>query len=388
MTTERLELVDALRGFALMGLCLCHASELFEVYWIHYTPSVVHDTVFFLFEGKAFALFALMFGLSFFIIMDRSAQRGVDFSARFVWRLVLLAGFGYLHGLIYKGDVLKILALLGLLLVPAQRCRNPVLVVLAGLCLLELPIWALMGGALHGAAWAQHDLQTWTSTSPPYDIGSLAAVLAFNRLQGQVDTWWWYADAGRLPQIVGLFLTGLVLGRVGFFTTPQRFSRARRRALLLAIALAIILYFAKAPLVDLVPGSDQQFMARRSAARLIDCYFNLSVMTIWLTGFIEIYLYLGGSVLRHLAPAGRMTLTLYVTQSLIMVPIFYGFGLGMFDDVTQIQAVLLGTVVFALQLVYARAWFKRFYYGPLEWCWRSLTYLSIGVPFRRTPTTV
>ena len=91
---ERMDLVDALRGFALMGLFILHSTEFFELYWAHPDPGWVHTWVFGLFGGKAFALFALCFGLSFYIIMDRSARRGVDFTARFAWRLIILIGFG------------------------------------------------------------------------------------------------------------------------------------------------------------------------------------------------------------------------------------------------------------------------------------------------------
>ena len=72
---HRIELVDAIRGFALMGICLVHFMEYFELYWINQDPTTLHNIVFFLFAGKAYAIFALMFGLSFFIIMDNQAQK-------------------------------------------------------------------------------------------------------------------------------------------------------------------------------------------------------------------------------------------------------------------------------------------------------------------------
>jgi len=73
--------------------------------------------VFGLFGGKAYAIFALLFGLSFFIIMDNQARRGVDFRKRFSWRLMILLLLGYIHGILYGGDILQVLALFGFLLV-------------------------------------------------------------------------------------------------------------------------------------------------------------------------------------------------------------------------------------------------------------------------------
>src|SRR5690606_6130859 len=101
----RMENLDALRGFALFGLFMVHMPELFELYWL--VPATdpfqlkVHNAVWLLLAGKAFALMALCFGVSFFIMMDSAARRGGDFSLRFAWRLLLLGAMGLLHGLWY-----------------------------------------------------------------------------------------------------------------------------------------------------------------------------------------------------------------------------------------------------------------------------------------------
>ena len=90
-----------------------------------------------------------------------------------------------------------------------------------------------------------------------------------------------------------------------------------------------------------------------------------------------------GAVLKPLAPFGRMTLTFYVGQSLVFVPIFYGFGLALYRELGSAEALGIGLVAVVAQLVMARLWLARFAYGPLEWVWRALTWLSRDVPFRR-----
>ena len=81
--------------------------ELFELYWAHPvtdpTQLMWHDTIFTIFAGKSFALLALCFGVSFFIIMDRAAKRGTDFTGRFLWRLALRGGMGVLHHAVIVG---------------------------------------------------------------------------------------------------------------------------------------------------------------------------------------------------------------------------------------------------------------------------------------------
>ena len=114
---ERIILIDSLRGYALMGLFLVHMVEYYELFWYSPTDNAINTWVFRIFGGKAYAMFAMLFGVSFYIILKRNADRGTDFRWRFVWRLTLLFMIGYLHSLVYSGDVLQVLAVSGLCLV-------------------------------------------------------------------------------------------------------------------------------------------------------------------------------------------------------------------------------------------------------------------------------
>ena len=139
---NRIEMVDALRGFALLGLFLVHCVERWEVYWLNPTLNGWSETVMALFAGKAFAIFALLFGFSFATIMANERARGDDFTLRFAWRMLLLLAFGTLHVLFYRGDVLQVLAVIGLLLIPLDRIRSDrVLLVLAALAFIQIPLW-------------------------------------------------------------------------------------------------------------------------------------------------------------------------------------------------------------------------------------------------------
>ena len=141
MADKRIDMVDALRGFALLGLFLVHCVERFELYWLDPAPDAWFEATMALFAGKAFAMFALLFGFSFATIMGNERARGGDFTARFAWRLALLFGIGTLHALIYRGDILQVLALVGLLMIAFDRVRSDrVLLLLAALLFLELPL--------------------------------------------------------------------------------------------------------------------------------------------------------------------------------------------------------------------------------------------------------
>ncbi len=385
----RMESLDALRAFALFGLFIVHMPELFELYWLNPVSDpfqkAVHDIVWLLFAGKSFALMALCFGASFFIIMDRSAQRGVDFTARFVWRLALLALMGLLHGLWYRGDILEVLALMGLLLVPFHRVRsNRLLVAVAVLFLLQPLIVVQIAAGLAGAEWANRPPPHWDMPmSQVYLHGGFMENVRINVVEGHGQKWAFMYGSGRLSQIMGLSLVGMVLARAGFFARPAAFARARHVGLAIALLAAVVLYFAREPLALMVPASETMVVPRGLAGTLLGSLFDLAMMSVLMLGFLGLYHGPLQRALGLLAPAGRMTLSLYVGQSLVFVPVFYGYGLGLYASMTQLQAVLLGLVAFAAQLVLARLWFARFYYGPLEWLWRAGTYLTTAVPFVR-----
>lgn len=386
----RLELIDGLRGFALMGLFLVHAVELFELYWVHPVPDPWFDATMAIFAGKAFSLFALCFGLSFSIIMDRTRRRGVDFRGRFAWRLTLLFLIGLAHGLVYRGDILQVLAAAGLVLLLFDRIRdNRILLLLAFLILLQAPLAAQIVAAHEGAAWTSATPLFMTDQSlAAVADGSFAELVRANTVDGMLAKWSFYLSTGRVAQIIGLFLIGLFLGRIGFFERPEAFVKPRRILLAAAAALAVALMLAKPALSAAIAPEGSPAAAGQALDWMVSGWIAIALMAVQLILFVELYQSFAQPVLRLLAPVGRMTLTLYVGQSLVFVPIFYGFGLGWHDDISEAQALGLGVAAFLLQIALARWWFRHFHYGPLEWLWRAATWLRADIPFRRRPTPV
>lgn len=380
----RNDLIDTLRAFALIGVFMVHMFEQFEIYWVSPQQNLTHTLITTLMMGKAFALLALCFGLSFFLLMDRSARRGEDFSARFVWRMVLLGLIGTAHGLIYRGDILVVLALLGIPLIPFYRASPRVLAGAAALFLLQPWIWAQIAIAASGAPWANQPPRHWVDPALAlYQSADLMTVLKTNLFEGQLIKWLFFIETGRISLVMGLFLVGLMLGRSGFLDAPQRFVVQRRVALAVLAATALALYLAKPHLTALLPETPKPGMARVMAGNLLGGWFDMALMGTYVLLIVEAYQGLAGRALRLLAPMGRMTLTFYVVQSLIWVPVFYGFGLGAWKTLPQATALWLGVGYLVIQAVIAQLWFRRFAYGPLEWLWRAATYRTWAVPFVR-----
>lgn len=148
--TPRIEVVDALRGFAVMAIILVHNLEhfIFPVYptdspaWLNVLDQGVLNTVFSLFAGKAYAIFALLFGFTFYIQCNNQKKQGKDFGYRFLWRLVLLAGFATLNAAFFPaGDVLLLFVVVGVVLFLFRNLSDKMILVLAILFLLQPIEW-------------------------------------------------------------------------------------------------------------------------------------------------------------------------------------------------------------------------------------------------------
>lgn len=144
---NRILIVDALRGFALLLIVIIHFVEHFDFFFdpeVSFlfsleTDKKVMDATFFVISGKAYSIFAILFGFSFFIQLSRQEAKGVDFRMRFLWRLMVLLIMGFVHSLIYKGDILHIYALLGLVLVVFYKVKTNLLYLVAILFALQIP---------------------------------------------------------------------------------------------------------------------------------------------------------------------------------------------------------------------------------------------------------
>lgn len=375
-------MVDALRGFALFGLLMVHCVERFELYWLDPHPDPWFDAVFALFSSKAYAIFALLFGFSFATIMANERARGGDATLRFVRRLLILLVIGTLHGIVYRGDILQVLAVIGLVLVPTDRIRaNGVLLALAAIMLVQLPLILRAWAASRGVGWAEQPPLYWADSGlGTLASGSLADVFAANLWQGMAAKWSFYLENGRAVEIVGLFLIGMVLQRTGLFARA-----GARRGIWAAILLAGAAVWGLASLAE------SRTLPVEGPPMVVDSITNLFTRyrAVGATFFqIALFVLLWHSPLRKalgvLVPAGRMTLSLYVLQSLVFVPVFYGFGLGLYDDLSTRATVLIGIAAFAVQIGLAAAWFRAFRYGPLEWLWRAATRGDFTTPLRRS----
>jgi len=390
-STSRIDLLDAMRGSALLGIILLHAIEHWGLPrypadpapWLKALDALTMRWGLFLFEGKAYAIFSLMFGVSFFLILDRWSRHGINVRGRFLWRLALLAVFGYLHGIIYGGDILLTIAVLGVPLMFLTGLGNRTLAWIAAALLLQVPVLWETARLLLDQGYRPPQPQPWAVEGDIFRVyadGSFLDVSIVNAWKGQVARLWWAIESGRYEQMLGLFVCGLLVGRCSDFEDRARCAQAARRVLLWGLAAFAVLHAGRHQLGAWgLTGA-----ARSQAGNLLAAYRDLAQAAVWMGAFVLLYQWpRARKALDLLAPYGRMSLTGYVTQGLIGVPLFYGYGLALHRHLGPFASALVGAAIFAAQCVGAHLWLRRFHYGPLEWLWRSCTFLDFATPMRR-----
>ena len=390
---KRINSIDALRGFALIGIMLLHCMERFDLtlapvvespFW-QAIDTAVYDSLYFLFSGKSYAMFSLLFGLSFFMQMESQAAKGVDFRGRFLWRLALLFLFGYINGLVYMGEFFMVYAVLGVFLIPLYKVPTRWLLVLCVLLFLQIPAVISFVSLLSDnvaneptAAAAYMD-RLFERAADVFINGSLMDVLSFNTFDGQSAKCLWVFNNFRYLQLLGLFIAGMLIGRQGIHKSEEKMVKYSRLFLPYCLAFWAVFYAVS----FLLPVWGVDGFALRVGQTLFKTYGNLGQMMVYFCGFTLLYYrYKGQKVLDRIAPVGRMSVTNYMAQSIVGVSLFYGFGGNFAVEFNYLQSFLLGAAFCVIQIAYSNWWIKRFYYGPMEWLWRSLTWFQV-VPLSR-----
>jgi len=381
-TSPRLHVVDALRGFAILSIMLLHNIEHFDFYfspanlpvWMPVVDKGIWETLFFLFGGKSYAIFALLFGLTFFIQSNNQEKKGNDFRGRFAWRLLLLLGFGFINSAFYQGDILTIYALIGFTLIPIAKLSNKAVFILAIILMAQPYEW------LNVITGMQHpDLKLANPASWAY-FGKMGEYLPGdsiiktwigNLTNGKTAVLLWTWEAGRVFQTSALFMLGMLAGRKKLFVTSDTNTRFWVRTLVIATLAFIPLFILKNGLSSGI----QSEAIRRPLETIITSWSNMAFMFMLVSGFVVGYAKLSGGFLDIFTPFGKMSLSNYMMQSILGSIIYYGFGLGLYKYTGATYCLLIGITLAVFQWFFCNWWLKTHQHGPLEGIWHRLTWI-------------
>ena len=391
LSVPRITVIDALRGFTLLGILITHMVEQYYAGPIPEKYAVqgnILDTIasafsMILITGKFYAIFSFLFGLSFYIQLSK-AQADLPFLLRFCWRLIILFIIGFVHHLHYRGDILTIYAMMGFVLLIAYRLPDKYLLIVSLVLVFDGPgilirIIGLMGNDPTVNDFIRPDEAEAIAYYETFKFGNYFDLLIANlkSFSMKMDFQFW---SGRIYMTPGLFLLGLYAGRKRFFEEiPSRVRIIKKYVqnaawALLGTVLGGLLFFVIANSITGGLSEDANMLA---GLTIFD-FFNTFLAVIYVMGFIVLFQKeKWNRKLMHFYEAGRMGLTTYLMQAFFGVMIYSNIGLGLVNELGASISFVLAIAIFIIQIAISKFWMKHFYYGPVEWLWRSITNFKV-----------
>ncbi len=381
---KRFDLVDALRGFAILGILLLHCIEHFNYYvfpeealqmeWMIALNKSIWDKMFFVFGGKAYGIFALLFGFTFYLQYSKQQTLGKDFGPRFLWRMVLLLGFGWINAILFPGEILLLYAVLSPILFFARRWSDTAVLLLSIFFLIQP--WEIYQyfRILMNPEYELFMIPVgpfWQQTMEYVKEASFISMIS-NSYKGVLMTFIWSFGVGRISQTLGLFALGLYLGRKQLFDLSKRSMTAWAYIMAASVMIFVITYWLNESwVVNLESGSLKSIgVALKAWQNLSQLFFTLSLFS------LLFYTQIFKRITKPLLAYGRMSLSNYVMQSFVGGILFYPFAFHLAIKLNVTYSLLLGFVLAFAFIWFCNWWIARYKQGPLEKVWHRLTWLK------------
>ncbi len=402
-TQQRIEIIDVLRGFTLLGIIIVHFAEQYYAGMhpeshANFTSKFLGDEIMMGFigifiSGKFFMIFSFLFGLSFFLQLNKS-DSSLKFVGKFFWRLLILLAIGFVHHLHYRGDILTIYAMLGVGLLVCYKLPDKFLLILGLALTINLPSVVVRGvQALNPPSQTenQNPFAGNNEAAEKYYTtvkeGRYLEILKANFYEFEFK-YRFQVESGRIYITMGLFLLGLYAGRKQIFekwleNIPD-FKKSLKRALwtILGLIIFAVAFFGGAEVAKIKLPEIVQW----TVGGLMYDAFNLALAIVYVAALVLLFnKQKWNRRLMHLYTVGRMGLTTYLMQTFFGVLLFFGIGMGLLGEIGALASVGIGLLVFIFQIYFSKWWLARFRYGPMEWLWRSATYLKVQ-EFKNSPS--
>ncbi|RKH95599.1 DUF418 domain-containing protein [Corallococcus sp. AB038B] len=408
-SAQRVHALDALRGFALLGVFISNSLNWFngrlflpkeQALALAASPLelTVNSLFALLIEQKFVTLFTLLFGLGFALQMTRAEGRGTSIVPVYRRRLLVLLGIGLVHMFaLWLGDILTTYALVGFLLLSFRQCSEKTVLVWAALFLFVVPTVFSIGQRvlpvmLDGAAATERAQKATREEDAERRAAFFAGLSSDSVVTSQQANaaygWASIPNPNRpvlLSIILGRFLLGLWAGRRGLLQDVERHRPLLRKLAVWGLGVGSVIGLVVLALnltyrgVTSLPG----WLVWMRIPKDVGILF-LGV------GYAAAFALLfqkerWRKALGVFTPAGRMALTLYLMQSVLSIALYDGWGLGLVGRTPPSLTVVFSLLLFAGQVAFSHWWLARFRFGPVEWLWRSLTY-GRAQPMRLGPT--
>jgi uncharacterized membrane protein YeiB len=329
--TARIDTLDYMRGFALMGIILVNIIPLLSVALpVPHTSDASYLRFLYLFvEGRFYTIFTFLFGVGFYIFISRANTKGKNGFVLFLRRIFVLFFFGLVHVQFHPGEALTVYSICGLLILPFYKANKAVNLVFGIVMLLVLSFFA-----------------------------------------------------GKMFMVFPLMLLGIAAGQYRVFeqVTQQSKKTAIFTVIMFFLSVAGIVYQYQYAPFEFGNVSDTNFLETQ---RFLNIGITIGpIVSAFYVGLLILLLKFAAvqKVLSPLKNYGRMALTNYVSQTVFIL--LAGKMLNLFDQITYLQTLYLCLTIYVIQLIFSAIWLRFFRFGPLEWVWRMITYFEF-IPIRK-----
>lgn len=366
---QRTVIVDILRGWALLGVVLMNYFDFFTFGrdWGTFKPDIFTNVLMFFtsifFAAKSWTMLSLLFGYGFAVLMNNVKGKGHNPYAFFMGRMFWLLVLALINSAFFFGDILKDYAVLGLLLLLFYKSSAKTTFITSMVLLLAIPAVSAYINSLNDSGWTQ-----MAKLFPLYQSNSLLDVLSFGLKATYVGQMISKPYLYTVHVVMFCcFLWGFALYKINFFNDLISKRKQIKRTFWTALIITLLLT-AFFPISQKLKLPVQNYYNMR--------YWVILSTMIWIGSGI-CWLYIAGKLklfFANLAIMGKMTLTNYITQNLIGLLVFSGFGLGVWNTKPLWFYIVLAIVVYTLQIYFSKWWLSKYNYGPIEWIWRQLSY--------------
>ena len=390
--TSRYDILDALRGFALLGICFANIP--FFAGWIFVGSDAKQEIlgaafydafILFLVDGRFYTIFSFLFGLGFSLQLSRlQSKSNANPSYLYLRRLAILLCIGSIHLFVFwAGDILLLYATLGFVLFFLRNTTdNRLLIIAANLLLLPVAgywlFWVfgvepsiglydlagqLVGGEPNIGVFLNGFYES-VVTPNMHRYFELNPALGVGRIGYLFDTW-------RIPKVLAVMLIGMWAGRQLLKGTLLENKSLLKKTMVFGLAIGIPSSVVYTYLTGLNSFESHSIEGFWSVIAYLMAVFPLGFA--YLAIFVKLW-NKHANWLKVFASPGRMALTNYLMQTLICITIFYGIGFGLATTHGPLSFVVITIVIYTFQVLVSNMWFKYFHFGPVEWVWRMLTY--------------
>ncbi|WP_264736850.1 DUF418 domain-containing protein [Cytobacillus firmus] len=377
---DRIISLDIMRGFAILGIFLVNMLSFHSPFlyidpfewWDSPADKAAYAFIDIFVQASFYPLFSMLFGYGLVILRERALAKSLWFGGMAARRFSLLLLIGIIHAfLLWHGDILINYAIFGFifLLFVKMNGRN---MLMTGILLYMIPnlLFALLLFAtvlfVPADELSIYDPQAALASLQAYQKGSFSEVTA-----QRIEDWSGVNNLASLPimlaSIFPLFLIGGGAAKLRWLEETEKNRGFLRKIMLVSLAAGLLLkllpYLLESNLV-------LDYVQDTFGGPLLAIAYGLGIALMIKSGKVP-------GILLPLSYVGKLSLSNYLFQSIISTFIFYSYGLGFYGKVSAFWGILLVIIIFAFQILASRFWAARYYYGPVEWLWRSFTYLKI-----------